>query len=72
MLKRGLAFIAGRITPANKHEDGVLEIELDVPGNTTKIRLGYDGLKLIIAVLPEDAAQLPSFIHVYPKENAEE
>ena len=39
MLKRGLAFIAGRIETM-KHYDEVLEIQLIVPGNPTKIRLG--------------------------------
>ena len=53
MLKRGLAFVAGRITPADKHENGVLEIKLDVPGNPTKIRLGYDGSSVILAVIED-------------------
>ena len=70
MLKKGLEFITGRINPM-KHQDEVLEIELELEGNTTKIRLGYDGMKLIIAVLPEDSMQLPSFVHVHPNQNAE-
>ena len=53
MLKRGLAFIAGRIETM-KHYDEVLEIQLIVPGNPTKIRLGYDGTKVILAVIESD------------------
>lgn len=71
MLKRGLAYIAGRVNPM-KNYDEVLEIELDIPGNKTMIRLGYDGTKVIVAVLPEDSRQLPSYIHIHPNENAED
>lgn len=68
MLKRGLAFIAGRIKPM-KHYDEVLEIELDVPGNPTKIRLGYDGTKVILAVIESDDV---TCTHVISPNDAEE
>ena len=71
MLKRGLDFIAGRIMPMQNYDE-VLEIELDIPGNLTKIRVGYDGNKVIVAVLPEDSMQLPSIIHINPNNTVKE
>jgi len=51
--------------------DEVLEVTLNVPGNTTKVRIGYDGTKVLVAVLPSDSKQLPSFVHVYPNDAEE-
>lgn len=71
MLKRGLDFISGKVKPMGNYDE-VLEITLDIPGNTTKVRIGYDGTKVLVAVLPNDSKQLPSFVHVYPNDAEEE
>lgn len=67
MLKRGLDFIAGKVHPM-KNYDEVLQIDLEVPGNPTKIRMGYDGSKVLIAVLQKDKTDV---IHVIPSAEEE-
>lgn len=52
MLKNRKEFIAGKVT--SRPEDDVLELTLDIPNQETKLRMGYDGGKVIIAILQDE------------------
>lgn len=62
MLKNGTEFLTGKVT--SRPEDDVLELTLDIPNQETKIRMGYDGGKVIIAILQDEQCKLAHHITV--------
>ena len=52
MLKNRKEFITGKVT--SRPEEDVLELTLDIPNQETKLRMGYDGGKVIIAILQDE------------------